>query len=556
HTRVLTFNGFYGWVRDWDVGGTYTDAVECPDCKGARLRPEYLAVRLGGRNIHELNTMPLTELAGIMERVLPSGKDHFAGSSLGIIRRRLRFLIQVGLGYVHLDRVSATLSAGEAQRVRLAGLLGSGLTNLTVLLDEPTRGLHPSEVDSLLGALSEMRDAGNTVIVVEHDLQVIGAADHIVDMGPGAGPAGGMIVAQGAIGQVASEDTTTAEWIRGDRHFNVDTVSREPKGWMTINGATANNLKGGEVRLPLGVLLGICGVSGSGKSTLLIDTIGRALAPVKHTTSVAREPIEPGEYESIEEAPLRTMVVDQSRTGIRSLLSYLNLRDHLVSAYADSEDAKALGFDAKTLGGGCSACRGRGSTRLEMGFLPDVVTPCETCGGTGLTPEAREVHIRGVALPEVFSLTIDEVYDLFPEDETLRRVLGVARDVGLGYLVMRQPGFTLSGGEAQRLKIAKELSKRNNGSTLYILDEPTVGQHMEDVSRLIGVLHRLVEGGNSVVVVEHHPKLLASCDWLVELGPVGGPDGGLVIASGTPDEIASGNTPSSPYIRAALEEVG
>jgi excinuclease ABC subunit A len=553
HTRVLTFNGFYGWVRDWDVGGTYTDAIECPDCRGARLRPEYLAVRLVGRNIHELNTMSLTELAGGMEEVLSPDTDHFAGSSLEIIRRRLRFLIQVGLGYVHLDRVSATLSAGEAQRVRLAGLLGSGLTNLTVLLDEPTRGLHPSEVDALLGALAEMRDAGNTVIVVEHDLQVIGAADHIVDMGPGAGPTGGMIVAQGTIGKVASEDTTTAEWVRGDRRFNMDTTRREPQGWMIINSATANNLKGGEVRLPLGVLLGVCGVSGSGKSTLLIDTIGRALAPVRHTTSVAREPLEPGEHESIEGAPRRTVVVDQSRTGIRSPLSYLNLRDHLVSAYADSEDAKALGFDAKTLGGRCTACRGRGSTRLEMGFLPDVVIPCETCGGTGLTPEARGVRIRGVALPEVFSLTIDEVYDLFPEDETLRRVLGTARDVGLGYLVMRQPGFTLSGGEAQRLKIAKELCRRNNGGTLYILDEPTVGQHMEDVSRLIGVLHRLVEGGNSVVVAEHHPHLLASCDWLVELGPVGGPDGGLVVASGKAEEIASGKTPSSLYIREALE---
>jgi excinuclease ABC subunit A len=555
-TETRVFSGFYGWVRDWDVWGTYTDSEVCPGCGGARLRPEYLAVRVGGFNIHELNTMPLTGLAEVLDGVSPPEGDPYAGESLGVIGRRLRFLIQVGLGYIHLDRVSGTLSAGEAQRIRLAGLLGSGLTELTVLLDEPTRGLHPSEVDAMLEALAEMRDAGNTVIVVEHDPLVIGSADHIVDMGPGAGIQGGEVVAQGTPAEVRSSGSVTARWMEGERVFRVEGPRAAPSSWMTVDGAVENNLKGGEVRLPLGVLLGVCGVSGSGKSTLLIDTLGRALSPVKHTTSVAREPLDPGEHGSIEGAPRRTVVVDQSRAGIGSPLVYLGLRDHLIRVYAGSEEAQVRGVDEETLGRRCTACRGRGVERLEMGFLPDVVTPCEVCGGTGLTPEAQGVRIKGVSLPEIGSLTVDEVHALFPGDETLRRVLGTVRKVGLGYLVMRQPGYSLSGGEAQRLKIARELCRRSPGETLYILDEPTVGQHMEDVARLIGVLRRLVGEGNSVIVIEHHPHLLAACDHLVELGPVGGPGGGYVIASGPPEELASGGTPTAPYLREALEAMG
>jgi excinuclease ABC subunit A len=411
-------------------------------------------------------------------------------------------------------------------------------------------------VGAMLDALAEMRDAGNTVIVVEHDPLVIGSADHIIDMGPGAGSQGGKIVAQGAPSEVDSSDSLTSQWMRGDRSFRRGEPHVEPRSWMTLNGAVENNLKGGEVHLPLGVLLGVCGVSGSGKSTLLIDTLGRALAPIKHTTSVAREPLDPGEHGFIEGALDRTVVVDQSRAGIGSPLSYLGLRDHLIRVYAASEDAQARGVDEATLGRRCTACRGRGVERLEMGFLPDVVTPCEVCGGTGLSQEARDVRINGVSLPELYSLTVDEVHALLPEDETLRRVLGTVREVGLGYLVMRQPGYSLSGGEAQRLKIARELCRRNAGETLYILDEPTVGQHMEDVSRLIGVLRKLVGEGHSVIVVEHHPHLLAACDRLIELGPVGGPDGGHIIASGTPEELASGETPTAHYLREALEAMG
>jgi excinuclease ABC subunit A len=474
------------------------------------------------------------------------------------VRRRLEFLLQVGLGYLHLNRVAASLSAGEAQRVKLAGLLGSGLTALTVLLDEPSRGLHPSEVAALLAALRRLRDEGNTVIVVEHDPVLIEAADYLVDVGPGAGAAGGEIVARGSPAQVATAHTPTGRWLRGEglATFVRDSQShprRPPTGWLTLRGARAHNLCGEDVRLPLGVLTGVCGVSGSGKSTLVIDTLGRALAPIRHTTSVAYEPIAPGEHDAIEGAPARAVVVDQARAGVVSPASFLKLERPLRKRYAASAAAQELGLDEKQLTRGCSACNGRGAVRLDMGFLPDVHTPCEVCRGTGLLPEAWEVRLHGVALPQVLSLTIDEVADLFGNDQALRRPLQAAQDVGLGYLVLRQPGYALSGGEAQRLKIAAELCRRTKNDTLYILDEPTVGQHQEDVVRLIGVLHRLVAAGHSVLVVEHHPLLLAACDWLVELGPGGGLEGGRGIAAGPPEALAAGETPTAPYLREVLE---
>jgi len=558
HTGRAAFPGFYGWVRDWDVGGTYTDAQVCPDCKGARLRPEYLAVTLGGKNIHELSEMPLVELARHLQGLSAVEiAAHVAGASLNTTHTRLRFLLQVGLGYLHLNRVSATLSAGEAQRVKLAGLLGSGLTALTVLLDEPSRGLHPCEVNALLAALVELRDEGNTVIVVEHDPLLIRAADHLIDMGPGAGVAGGKIVAQGKPEQITQTDSLTARWLRGERRVELAGSRREARGWLKIRGARANNLRTEEVQLPLGALVGVCGVSGSGKSTLLIDTLGRALAPTKQTTSVAYEPLEPGLHDAIEGAPARTALVDQARAGVTSPASFLGLMQPLRALYAASEDAQALGLDEKQLSRGCSVCKGRGSIKIEMGFLPDIHTPCEICRGTGHVPEAWEVRLRDLALPELYALTLDEVFDTFGDVEALARPLKAAQAVGLGYLVLRQPGQALSGGEAQRLKIARELARKGSSETLYILDEPTVGQHLEDVARLIEVLRRLVDAGhngrNTVVVVEHHPHLLAACDWLIELGPGGGPDGGRVIAAGRPEDLAQGDSPTASYLRAVLE---
>jgi excinuclease ABC subunit A len=556
-TRVQRFPGFYGWIRDWDVGGTYTDATVCPDCGGARLRPDYLAVSLGDKNIYELSEMPLRGLLELLEGVpLPRNLD-LVGGSLRIIHRRLAFLVQIGLGYLHLNRVTATLSAGEAQRIRLAGLLGSGMTSLTILLDEPTRGLHPSEVEALVAALRSLRDEGNTVIVVEHDPVLIRAADRLIDLGPGSGVQGGEIVAQGDPDAVAAANTPTGRWLRGEGQGSVKRARREPSDWLTIRGARSNNLVGDDVRLPRQVLVGLCGVSGSGKSSLVIDTLGRALAPKRQTTSVAYEPVEPGLHDAIEGAPARTILIDQARAGVRNPLDFLGLRRPIHALYGASSDAQALGLDAKQLGEPCTACSGAGSNRIDLGFLPDVHILCETCRGSGYRPEAWEVSLKGVALPELGRLTLDQVFDLFGGEERLAKPLTAARQVGLGYLVLRQPEFALSGGEAQRLKIAKELARESAGrrrstETLFVLDEPTVGQHLEDVARLIEVLHTLVDVGHSVVVVEHHAHLLAACDWLIELGPGGGPDGGRVIASGPPDLLASGTTPTAPYLREVL----
>lgn len=548
HTRTVNFSGIYGWIRDWDVGGTYTDTEVCPGCNGARLRPEYLAVKLSGHDIHEMGTMPLKELAHVTDSIsAPEG--HPANINLGTVRKRLRFLMQVGLGYISLNRVSATLSAGEAQRIKLAGLLGSGLTSLTVLLDEPTRGLHPREVNALYGALAELRDEGNTVILVEHDMEIIEKADHIIDMGPGAGVNGGIITAQGPPSSIIDLDSVTGKWLRG--RANEAREPRNPSGWITINGAVENNLRGDPVRIPRGVLTGVCGVSGSGKSTLIIDTLGRALNPVKQTTSVAREPLDPGAHDSIKNTPKSTLIIDQAKRGIQSPSKFLGLDRQLAKVYSESAEARAKGLDVKALTRRCTVCNGRGSIRTEMEFLPDIHAECETCRGTGYGQESWEVKLKDFSLPELNSLTLEEVYGLFTDHEKVAAPLKTALDVGLGYLVLHQPGYSLSGGEAQRLKIAKELSRRKKGEKLYILDEPTLGQHMEDIERLKGVLHELVDDGNTVIVVEHHPGVLTSCDWVIELGPEGGPDGGRVIAEGKPGEIR--DTPTAPYI---AKEVG
>jgi len=488
-------------------------------------------------------------------------ESHIANYSLQIILHRLRFLNQVSLGYLHCTRVVMTLSAGEAQRIRLASLLGSELTSLNVLIDEPTRGLHPTEVDGLLQALIKLRDENNTVIVVEHDPQLIRAADHIIDIGPGPGVNGGKIVVQGPPDQVIQTNTTTAQWLRGDRSFKLRETYRKPKGWLTLTGACENNLKGDLIELPLGVLVGVCGVSGSGKSTLLIDTIGRILVPKKHTTSVAYEPLDPGEYQKIEgvEALQRTLVIDQTRTQVSTPFNYFELKTPILSLYAKSDDAIALELDEKQLFQNCSICKGRGQIKIDMGFLPDVFTVCEICQGTGRIPEAWQVRLHGYTLPELFSLTLDQVYELFHNEEKIARPLKAAKEMGLGYLVLRQPSISLSGGECQRMKIAKELyknqSKKNNKFVLYILDEPTIGQHLEDIARFIDILNRLVDEGHTVIIIEHHPNVLAACDWLIELGPEVGREGGYIIANGTPREVANGITPTAPYLRATLEGI-
>ncbi|MHA2260997.1 MAG: hypothetical protein ACXAEN_01285 [Candidatus Thorarchaeota archaeon] len=546
--------GFYRWVSDWDIGGTYTRREPCEACKGTGLRSEFLTVRLSGHNIHELREMTLAKLHDVIHSldIVDTSTAPIQGS-LHRVTERLAFLKKVGLRYLHLNRVASTLSAGEAQRIILASLLGSGLTSLTIILDEPTRGMHPSEVDALVDALTALRDEGNTVVVVEHDPSVIRAADEIVDMGPSSGRSGGHVVAQGSPTEVEASDTLTAKWLKRDREFGQRGEFRTPLAWMTIRGARVHNLQNLTVEIPLDVLTGICGVSGSGKSSLMIDTLGRELAPKKFSTSVSYEALEPGEHDQVEGRPSRTVVLDQGRKGIRSPGQALGLFKPLLAIYSESEDAKALDLDQKTLAAHCSVCEGSGRIRTDMGFLPDVFTSCEICRGTGRSPEAWNVRCKGVSFPELNNLTLGEIYDLFGDDDRILKSLKPAIDVGLEYLVLQQPSVTLSGGEIQRLKIAQELSKKNKKGTMFILDEPTVGQHMEDVDRLVGVLNRLVAEGNTVLVVEHHPHLLSVCDWLIELGPVGGPDGGRVIAMGTPEEISGMDTPTSPYIRQVRE---
>lgn len=563
-----TWKGFYqdeSWIFSWDIHGTYTKQVECPECNGAGLRPEFLVVTLQGKNIFELSELPLNKLESLIKKVpTPPPDIPWVKTNLEVILRRLRFLRQVGIGYLHLNRPTGTLSAGEAQRIQLASLLGSGLVGLTILVDEPSRGMHSVELEALLEALQELRDEGNTVIVVEHDLQIIREADHIIDLGPRAGALGGKLVAEGKPSDIIKSSTITGKWLQEDRRMKaakksgllrwMNTIQRrQPKGWMIVKGARGNNLRGEEVKFPLGVFTGVCGISGSGKSTLLIDTVGRALVKQLHSSSFAREPLEPSEYDAIINEPKRTFLVDQSRRGIRSPASFLGLLRPLLKIFADSDDAQALGLDLKALSQQCSACRGRGLLRLDMGFLPDEYVECETCKGTGYRPEAWEVQVNELSLPEVNHLTLDEVYEHFHNYKEIAEPLEMVRDVGLGYLVWNQRAYTLSGGEAQRLKIVKELLKEAKEKTLYILDEPTVGLHMEDVAQLATILNHLADNGHTVIVIEHHPHLLASCDWLIELGPRGGPEGGKIIAQGPPDQIITTNTPTAPYLREILE---
>ncbi|MFX1418098.1 MAG: ATP-binding cassette domain-containing protein [Promethearchaeota archaeon] len=555
YSRVVKFQGFYGhWLRDWDVGGTYTDKDICDECHGMKLRPQYLAISLYGYNIPQLCEIPLNRLyevlkKGKIEDIIPE----FVKNSLKIILTRLEFLIKTGLGYITLNRVAESLSAGEAQRVRLAGLLGSDLTSLTILLDEPSRGLHPSELKKLIEVLMELRDKGNTIIIIEHDPLFMEFADYIIDMGPGAGINGGEIVAKGTREEIINSNTITGDWLSGKKKFRVSGKHRIPKTWLKIYGAKENNLKGELVEIPHNLLIGLCGVSGSGKSTLLIDTLGRALVPIKHTTSVSREPIDPGEYEKIEGSLPQTILIDQSKSKIGSPLKFLGLETSIAKIFAETDDAKILNLNEKKLKNRCSACKGRGFIKLDMKFLPDIIEICETCQGSGYQAEAWQVHFEGVALPEINILTIDKAYELFKDFESIAKKLNYAKKVGLGYLQLNQPARTLSGGEAQRLKIVKELSMKSNKKTLYILDEPTIGQHLEDVSKLIDVLNILVKKGHTVVVIEHHPHVLASCDWIIELGPGAGPEGGHIIAKGPPEAVMRRNTPTAPYLKEILE---
>jgi excinuclease ABC subunit A len=513
-----------------------------------------------GRALHEVRSLCVEEAAQFVAALDPPKHERrLVGESIGAIGRRLSFLSAVGLGYVGLSRPAWTLSAGEAQRVRLSALLGSGLTGLTVLLDEPTRGMHPCEVGSLVGVLSKLRDEGQTVIVVEHDLEVIRAADFVVDMGPGAGRRGGSVVASGNVAEVARSEGVTGAWLRGERPLSGRAESRRaPSGsGLVVRGARANNLGGMDVEIPLRCLVGVCGVSGSGKSSLCMDILGRVLAPRKITTSVAREPLEPGDHDAVENAPPRTLLLDQTLGSVSSPIKTLGLDGVFARIYAKTPEATERGLDEKTFRRGCPGCGGSGTTSMDMGFLPPVGTECETCGGTGAASETHDVLIRDQSFGDLLHSRVEEALSLWNDEERVARALTTLDSVGLGYLVLNQPARSLSGGERQRLRIARELLRPTSPEgTLYILDEPTLGQHLEDVARLVSVLDRLVQAGHSVLVVEHHPHLLAACDWLIELGPEGGPRGGRVIAAGRPAVVARGSTPTAGYLRPLGEIAG
>ena len=546
------WQGVYRIVGNWDVGGLYTDRLPCPECAGGKLRPLFLDVVVAGMNRQALFGEPIAEVLGHLERFdLPDKVPAWAAWSLDMVSRRLAFLVRTGLSYLNLDRLTATLSAGEAQRVKLASLLGSDLTGMTVLLDEPSRGLHPREVEVLGDTLTNLVSKGNTVVVVDHDPRLFAKADNYILLGPGAGPAGGEVVAAGPPSNVRT-NPTARDLLDPPVPSRATTPRIAPRKWMTVVKPTENNLMGDDVAIPLGVLTGMCGVSGSGKSTLAIDIVARALTPRQISTSVASTPVDPGEHERIDGAPSRVIHTDQSRTGITTPGAFLGLLGPLRKQYAHTAVAQAAGLGADDLTPACDGCKGKGAVRMDMGFLSPVQLPCDVCDATGYRAEVRRIEVRGHTLPELERQPLFEVLALWDDLDTIANPLRTALDLGLGYLTLTQTVESLSGGERQRLKLVKAMARTNAQPTMYILDEPTAGLHATDVARLITGLDGLVRRGHSVLAVDHDPAFLACCDWLIELGPGAGPNGGRVVATGTPEMVAAADTPTAPYLAEVL----
>jgi excinuclease ABC subunit A len=518
----------------------------CPACGGARLRPESLAVLVAGTPINEFTALSARRALTWLEQVELSPTDrHIARLILREIDERLRFLENVGIGYLSMDRAAATLSGGEAQRIRLATQIGSSLVGVLYILDEPSIGLHQRDNAKLIRTLERLRDLGNSVIVVEHDEQTMRAADHLVDIGPGAGEHGGRIVAEGTAAEVELvAESLTGQFLAGTRRIELPKTRRRPSGYIEIAGAAANNLRGIDVKVPLGTLTCVTGVSGSGKSTLVNEVLYKAVANRLHR---ARQ--RPGAHKAITglEALDKIIAVDQSpigRTPRSNPATYTGLFDVIRDLFSKTVEARARGykpgrFSFNVKGGRCEVCRGDGQIRIEMHFLPDVYVPCEQCHGRRYNRETLEIRFKGKTIADALEMPVDEAVVFFEHIPKIRRRLETLRDVGLGYIRLGQPATTLSGGEAQRVKLATELSKIATGRTLYILDEPTTGLHFADVQRLLEVLQRLVETGNTVVVIEHNLDIIKSADRLIDMGPEGGDEGGLVIAQGTPEEVAA-----------------
>ena len=524
----------------------YMTLRPCPECHGARLRPESRAVLVADTPIHVFTAFSVKRaLEWIRTLELSEHDQRIARLVLREIQERLSFLDNVGVGYLSMERAAATLSGGEAQRIRLATQIGSALVGVLYILDEPSIGLHQRDNEKLITTLERLRDVGNTVLVVEHDEDTMRAADHIVDIGPGAGEFGGRVIAEGTADEVAQvAESLTGQYLAGTRTIEVPAKRRKPSGYIEIRGAAENNLKGIDVKIPLGLLCSVTGVSGSGKSTLVNEVLYKSVTNKLHRTRVRA-----GAHRSVTGLDQldKIISVDQSpigRTPRSNPATYIGLFDQIRDLFARTQEARARGykpgrFSFNVKGGRCEVCKGDGQIKIEMHFLPDVYVPCEQCHGKRYNKETLEVRFKGKTIADVLEMPIDEALDFFEHIPKIQRRVQTLVDVGLGYMRLGQPATTLSGGEAQRVKLAAELSKVATGRTIYILDEPTTGLHFADIQRLLEVLQRLVDAGNSIVVIEHNLDVIKVSDYLIDLGPEGGDEGGELIAVGTPEQIAA-----------------
>ena len=541
---------------------SYMTEIPCDECGGKRLSPISLAVTVGGMNISELCDLSVVKILDFVEHIEISERDRMiAGEILNEIKSRLNFLKSVGLGYLTLSRASATLSGGESQRIRLATQIGSALMGVLYILDEPSIGLHQRDNDKLLGTLKKLRDIGNTVIVVEHDEDTMRAADYIVDIGPGAGVHGGEIVATGTVKDIEKcAGSVTGQYLSGKRAIPLPESRRKGNGkYLTVKGAQQNNLKNINVKIPLGKFVCVTGVSGSGKSSLINEILYKHLA-----RELNRAKCTPGKFKAIEgiEALDKVINIDQSpigKTPRSNPATYTGVFTDIRNLYASTTDSKMRGYNSSRYsfnvkGGRCEACQGDGIIKIEMHFLPDIYVPCEVCKGKRYNRETLEVKYKGKSIHDVLEMTVEEGLEFFKNIPKIQRKLQTIYDVGLGYIKIGQPATTLSGGEAQRVKLSTELSKRATGKTVYILDEPTTGLHIADVHRLVEVLHKLVDSGNTVIVIEHNLELIKTADHIIDLGPEGGDMGGTVVAQGTPEQIAKcEDSFTGQYLKPLLE---
>ena len=541
----------------------YMTTLPCPTCGGTRYKPEPLAVRVGGRNIAEVSELSIDALWDFFDGLDLTERQHLiADRVLKELRARLNFLRNVGLSYLTLSRAAGTLSGGEAQRIRLATQIGSGLTGVLYILDEPSIGLHQSDNEKLLVTLRALQKLGNTLIVVEHDEDTIRSADWVIDMGPGAGVHGGQVVSAGTPEQIMHDTASlTGQYLSGALKIDVPDKRREPSGQFTVVGAAENNLKDIDVAFPMGVITAVTGVSGSGKSTLVNEILYKSLAK-----SIYRAKDKPGKHVRIDGVDIidKVIDIDQSpigRTPRSNPATYTGVFTSIRDLFASTKDAKVRGFakgrfSFNVRGGRCEACKGDGIIKIEMHFLPDVYVPCEVCKGARYNRETLEVHYKGKNIQEVLDMTVEEALAFFDGIPSIRNVLQVLSDVGLGYIRLGQPSTTLSGGEAQRVKLATYLSKRQTGNTLFILDEPTTGLHADDVKRLVSILARLSDKGNTVIVIEHNLDVIKCADYVIDLGPGGGDAGGRVIAKGTPEEVAQDReSATGAFLKPLLEHL-